>query len=301
MPQTIRKYWGAFQGRVALNYNWPAIDQDSVVVVTASEYTDERVRFIGSASITVANVAPHGPPYDPNHGVTFVVNVDWGSPLNIVTDIILLEDKPIETQTYVPPMPTNIGLAMQYQETGEWCWIAVATSINHFYNPGSTWTQCQVMTVVGQTINKFRLDTSACPSAEILAGHPDLAAILADPYSKAAEFVFDNPLYQIDPEYIKSGGVSDPLKVTGNWASDQPGSLGIDQIASEVNAGRPVVAAITWFSGGSHFVAIAGVLGDSLLVLDPINGQSVVRFGAFPGSYFGGANLDNYTFTKSAS
>jgi Papain-like cysteine protease AvrRpt2 len=299
MPQTIRKYWRAHKGRVTLNYNWPAIDQDSVVVVTASEYNNEHVRFIGAASITVANIAPHGPPYDPNHGVTFVVNVDWGSPLNIVTDITLLDDKPIETQTYVPPMPNNIGLRMQYQETGEWCWIAVATSINHFYHPASTWTQCQIMTIVGQTINKFPPDTSACPSADVLAANPGLAAILADPYSKSAEFVLDNPAYRIDPEYIKSGGVSDPLKVAGNWASDQPGSLGLNQIASEVNAGRPVVAAITWFSGGSHFVAIAGVLGDSLLVLDPINGQSVVRFGAFPTSYFGGATLDNFTFTKS--
>jgi hypothetical protein len=299
MPQTIRKYWRAHKGRVTLNYNWPAIDQDSVVVVTASEYNNEHVRFIGAASITVANIAPHGPPYDPNHGVTFVVNVDWGSPLNIVTDITLLDDKPIETQTYVPPMPNSIGLRMQYQETGEWCWIAVATSINHFYHPASTWTQCQIMTIVGQTINKFPPDTSACPSADVLAANPGLAAILADPYSKSAEFVLDNPAYRIDPEYIKSGGVSDPLKVAGNWASDQPGSLGLDQIASEVNAGRPVVAAITWFSGGSHFVAIAGVLGDSLLVLDPINGQSVVRFGAFPTSYFGGATLDNFTFTKS--
>jgi hypothetical protein len=157
------------------------------------------------------------------------------------------------------------------------------------------------MTIVGQTINKFPLSTSACPSAQVLAANPDLAAILADPYSKPAEFVLDNPAYGIDPEYIKSGGVSDPLKVTGNWASDQPSSLGLDQIASEVNAGRPVVAAITWFSGGSHFVAIAGVLEEGLLVLDPINGQSVVRFGAFPASYFGGAKLDDYTFTKRAS
>jgi hypothetical protein len=298
MPQTIRKYWGAFHGRVTLNYNWPAIDQDSVVLITASEYNNNHVRFIGAASITVANIAPHGPPFDPNHGVTFVVNVDWGSPLNIVTDITLFDNKPIETQTYVPPMPRNVGLRMQYQETGEWCWIAVATSMSHFYNPGSTWTQCQVMTVVGQNINGFPANTSACPSARVLAANPNLVTILADPYSKPAEFVLDNPAYGIDTRYIKSGGVSDPLKVTGNWASDQPGSLSLDQIASEVNAGRPVIAAITWFSGGSHFVAIAGVDGDSLLVLDPINGQSVVRFGAFPGSYFSGAKLDEYTFTK---
>ena len=300
MPRTIRKYWGAFNGRVTLNYNWPAIDQDLAVLVTVSEYNSQFVRFIGAASITVANISPHGPPYDPNHGVTFVVNVDWGSPLNIVTDIILLDNKPIETQTFLPPAPNNIGLRMQYQETTEWCWIAVATSINHFYDRWSTWTQCQVMTVVGQTINKFPPNTSACPSAGVLQANPSLAAALANPYSQAAEFVLENPAYRIDREYIKSGGVSDPLKVTGNFASNQPGNLSLDQIASEVNAGRPVVVGITWFSGGSHFVAIAGVLGDGLLVLDPINGQSVVRFGAFPGSYFGGATLDEYVFTKSA-
>ncbi|GJH22827.1 hypothetical protein CBA19CS22_39815 [Caballeronia novacaledonica] len=51
------------------------------MLITVAEYvvavpqTDEH-RFIGSASITVENIAPHGPPFDGNHGVTFVVNVD---------------------------------------------------------------------------------------------------------------------------------------------------------------------------------------------------------------------------------
>ncbi|MEV0910024.1 hypothetical protein [Streptomyces hokutonensis] len=101
MPQTIRKYWGPFQGRVTLNFNWGAINHDSVVIVTASEYLvstppDAEHRFIGAASITVENIAPHGPPYDPNHGVTFVVNVDWGAPLTIVTDITVLDSPPVE-------------------------------------------------------------------------------------------------------------------------------------------------------------------------------------------------------------
>lgn len=299
MTQTIRKYWGAFKGRATLNYNWPAIDHNSVVLVTVSEYNNDHVRFIGSATIGVSNVAPHGPPFDPNHGVTFVVHVDWEKPLNIVTDITVL-DKPVEIQTYVPPTPRNVGLRMQYQETNEWCWMAVATSVSHFYNPASTWTQCQVMTVVGHNVNGFPANTSACPSAATLAAHPELGPILANPYDKKAEFVLNNPVYEIDARYIKSGGVSDPLKVTGNLGSIQPNNLSLAQIAAEVNAGRPVVAAITWFSGGSHFVAIAGVEGNSMLILDPVNGQSVVRFGAFPGSYFGGATQDEYVFTKRA-
>jgi len=101
MPQTIRKFWGPHRGRTVLNYNWNAISHDSVVIVTAAEYaisapaTSEH-RFVGAANITVENVAPHGPPFDPNHGVTFVVNIDWPSPLPIATDITVLDSKPIE-------------------------------------------------------------------------------------------------------------------------------------------------------------------------------------------------------------
>lgn len=101
MPRTIRKYWGPHKGRVTLNFNWPIINHDSVVLISAAEYVtttppSNEHRFIGAASITVENISPHGPPYDPNHGVTFVVNVDWGTPLPIVTDITVLDSTPIE-------------------------------------------------------------------------------------------------------------------------------------------------------------------------------------------------------------
>ena len=101
MPRTIRKFWGPLQGRATLNFNWPTINNDFVVLVSAAEYvvaqpkTNEH-RFIGAASITVENIAPHGPPFDPNHGVTFVVNVDWPHPLTIVTDITVLDSPPVE-------------------------------------------------------------------------------------------------------------------------------------------------------------------------------------------------------------
>jgi hypothetical protein len=299
MPQTIRKYWGAFSGRVSLNYNWPAIDRDSVVTVTVSEYGAQNVRFVGAASIEVANVAPHGPPWDVNHGVSFIVDVKWDSPLNIVTDITVWDSKRAEPDYYTPPQPINIGLRMQYQEADLWCWIAVAASINHFYNPASTATQCSIMTTVGQNINKFPTNTSACPSAAAIARTPGLAAILADPYNIAALFALEDPSIGIDRRYLKSGGVSDALDVYGNSAGWRGNDLSLDQIAGEVNAGRPVIATIKWNdTGGEHFVAIAGVFGDGLLILDPINGQSVVRFGSFPGAYYQGGTLADYCFTK---
>jgi hypothetical protein len=95
----FRVYWGPIQGRRPLNFNNPVIDQWSVVHITASEYVydgpheplledhSDRQRFIGGADVEVHNVAPHGPPFDPNNGVTFVVKVDWDTPLPIVTDI----------------------------------------------------------------------------------------------------------------------------------------------------------------------------------------------------------------------
>lgn len=194
--------------------------------------------------------------------------------------------------------PQNIGLRMQFQETSQWCWIAVGTSVNHFYNPASTATQCQIMTTIGQNINNFPKNTSACPSAASVASVPGLAAILADPYSSAAEYVLDNPKLGIPSEYIKSGGVSDALKVRGNWASDT-GSMTLDQIASEVNAGRPVCVDIDWNGGPQHVVAIAGVLDNQLLVCDPASGESVQQYENFP--YNGQATIVGYSLTKAGS
>lgn len=301
MPQTIRKYWGLLKGRNSLNYNWPIIDQDSVVLVTASEYTNQQVRFIGSASITVSDITPHGPPYDQNHGVTFILTVDWSSPINVVTDITVLDAKPTTIQLYTPPTPPSIGLRMQFQESTNWCWIAVATSISHFYHPSSAWTQCAVMTDVGHRLNGFPANTGACPSSAVVAANPDLKAALANPYDQAAEYILDNAKYGVDRRYLKTGGVGDPLTTTGNYAGYHGGDTSHAAVAAEIGAGRPVAVDITWNpSGPSHVVAIAGILGDSLLVLDPVNGMSVIRWQNFPATYFGGAKLDGYAFTKSS-
>ena len=108
MPEHIRIYWHPMRGRNTLNFNWDAIDSDSIVHVSASEYRakgqplfigESEPRIVGAANVHVDNVSPHGPDEgDPNHGVTFVVNVDWDDPLPIVTDITVFGEKPIEVQ-----------------------------------------------------------------------------------------------------------------------------------------------------------------------------------------------------------
>ncbi len=194
--------------------------------------------------------------------------------------------------------PQNIGLKMQYQETTEWCWMAVATSINHFYNPASTATQCAIMTTVGQNINGFPKNTSACPTAQAIAAVPGLATILANPYTPVAENVLQNLV--TPTEYIKSGGVGDALNVHGNNAGS--GTLTLDLVTSELAAGRPICVDIAWSGGaGQHVVAIAGVMDDQLLICDPAYGESVIQYELFPGAYQGGASLVGISLTQKGS
>ncbi|OBC04216.1 hypothetical protein A5784_01505 [Mycobacterium sp. 852013-50091_SCH5140682] len=110
VPVSARVFWQMNPGRNVVNLNWDAINADSVVMVSASEYnqfsqqlpdtTDQR--FVGAADITVSNVTPHGPPFDPNHGVTFVVEVAWSAPLTVCTDIAVIANAP-DAVVYVGP------------------------------------------------------------------------------------------------------------------------------------------------------------------------------------------------------
>ena len=200
-------------------------------------------------------------------------------------------------------LPQNIGLRMQYQEADPWCWIAVGTSVALFYNPASPATQCGIMTTVGNTINKYT--SSACPSASAIAKVPGLSAILANPYDKAALYVLenDNATLGIPSEYFKTGGVGDALNVYGNWNSPSLSSITLEQITTEINAGRPIAVDVVWDGGNgeSHYVAIVGVLNDLLLICDPIFGETVIQYELFPNAYKGGATLGSVCLTKKGS
>jgi len=133
-------------------------------------------------------------------------------------------------------LPQNIGLRMQYQETSQWCWIAVATSINHFYNPASTVTQCELRTAAGHMIGGFL--ANGCPTAAAIANVPGLAAKLADPYAKAALYALDDPGLDLPYRDINSGNVADALKVNSNLNLTET-SIALARIVSEISAGRP--------------------------------------------------------------
>jgi hypothetical protein len=113
MSQTARQFWGPFQGRQPLHFEWSIIDSKSVVIITVSEYkvtnpyTNE-YRFIGDAPIWVESVAPRDAsiPGITQNGVDFVVNIDYGAPIYIVTDITVLA--PPEYILYYDPPATQI-------------------------------------------------------------------------------------------------------------------------------------------------------------------------------------------------
>jgi hypothetical protein len=108
MPQTARVFYKGLAGRVKVNFNWAVISWDSIVLVSVAEYNfdadepDHSPRFLGDANVAVESIAPHGPPFDPNNGVTFLVRVDWPTPIDVVADITVLDGPPlfIESQTY---------------------------------------------------------------------------------------------------------------------------------------------------------------------------------------------------------
>src|SRR3954454_9773458 len=124
VPVSARVFWQMNPGRNAVNLNWNAISADSVVMVSASEYNansqklpdGSHQRFVGAADVTVSNVTPHGPPFDPNHGVTFVVEVGWNAPLTICTDIALINNAP-ESVVYVGPGIESNQLIAQTSDT----------------------------------------------------------------------------------------------------------------------------------------------------------------------------------------
>ena len=99
MTRTIRVLWGRTRSGWK-NFNWRGvIDQNSVVHISASEgfvdtgsifgplHAIRRIR--GAATIYVKNVRPH-PDQGGGGGVEFFLQVDWNSPLDVVTDITVV-------------------------------------------------------------------------------------------------------------------------------------------------------------------------------------------------------------------
>jgi hypothetical protein len=134
-----------------------------------------------------------------------------------------------------------------------------------------------------------------------LQSDPELASILADPYTIPARYVLNKPNLRIPEACVKTGGVADALDVRCNRNSGALSSIPLATITQEMEVRRPIAVDLKWKDGGQHCVAVAGVLNDMLLICDPIYGESAIKYESFPAAYRGGASWVSGYLTKEGS
>lgn len=150
--------------------------------------------------------------------------------------------------------------SMQHQQQTQWCWAAVAVSVDLYYYPGSSWTQCKL-------VNHALGQTTCCSSGSTAQCNV--------------------------PWYLDQA-----LNLVGNLASWNGGKATLSAVKGEINACRPICMRIGWTGGGGHFVAIYGHSGNNINVGDPWYGNSVQHYSAFPNAYQGGGSWTHDYYTK---
>jgi hypothetical protein len=176
----------------------------------------------------------------------------------------------------------RINFRIQLQEESEWCWAAVAASIEKYFNPRSAVEQCNVVNRVLQTSSNDFDDgcSGGCDDCKCCC-HPD-----SDICNTPAQ-------------------LADALQEIYKWRATLPRPLRFDEVQREIDGGRPIGVGITWASGNStpngtssnpqpkgHFVVVRGyrVLSSGarqVYVADPLNASGLVDFDEFTLAYYG--------------
>jgi len=144
---------------------------------------------------------------------------------------------------------------MRHQEQTQWCWSATATSVAHYYNAASTWTQCSLVNA-----ELGRGDCCTSPSSNNCNQPWTLNTVLTR---------------------------------VGHLASFAAGATSFADVQVELDNGRPLGVRIGWSGGGGHFNVIACYTSNVLLRLrsvhveDPWYGSSVWDYDSFRTAYQG--------------
>ena len=157
----------------------------------------------------------------------------------------------------------DLIFTMQAQQQSNWCWAAVSTSVSHFYDSTSSWTQCEVAnTQLGRT--------DCCGAG---------ASGACNVYG-----------------YLDQG-----LQEVGHFDHLQNGTVTFQVLRNEIVASRPLGIRVAWSGGGAHFIAAIGAEeGDLVLVGDPGSGaNSLVDYATLETSYSGSGTWTHSYFTKS--
>ncbi|HEY7200966.1 MAG TPA: papain-like cysteine protease family protein [Candidatus Dormibacteraeota bacterium] len=164
----------------------------------------------------------------------------------------------------------NINFTIQHQEQTNWCWAGTSCSVECFYNPASTWTQCKIAnSALGRTDCCGAGAGGAC-----------------------------NQGWYLD----RALGIVNHMNVFST------GSISPDAIDGEMGQGRPVGVRTAWSGGGAHFLALRGryTLWDQatqsypnwVSAADPWYGNSEVLYNTFLNSYQGSGTWSHTYTTK---
>ena len=220
-----------------------------------------------------------------NTGGGFGVRSYAARPVTVVGPIVIAEKR--------------IRFRIQLQEQSEWCWAAVAVSIERYFNPASTMGQCNIA-------NRM-LDELPC-AQDCLPG---------DDGSCCGEC--DDCKCCCHPECCDHPAkLEDALQKIYKWRATLDRPLRFDEIQREIDAGRPIGAGITWKSGNSgpkyrrndtpqqkgHFVVVRGyrVLSSGVrqvYVADPLNPSALVLYDEFTSAYYGDGEWTETDLVKS--
>jgi Papain-like cysteine protease AvrRpt2 len=184
-----------------------------------------------------------------------------------------------------PPAGAAIGarattFVMQPQKETDWCWAAVAVSINGFLDPNplaevATWTQASLATKLLE---------------QVLQWNPPVNCDM-DPNQQC-----DQPM-----------GLDVALTITGNLRPDGAkfsSYLDFASIQCWIDAQLPVGVRVVWLRGGAHFIALSGYLvfrsgEQKVIVQDPLYGPSVQDYSSLQGQYiYQGTWNDTYLVTQ---
>jgi hypothetical protein len=162
----------------------------------------------------------------------------------------------------IDPVDIILKFTMQQQQQSNWCWAATAVSIDHFYNPSSTSTQCAVAN--GQT------GFSDCCGAGA-SGQCNIYGFLDDALTRVGHFVSSNGS-------------------TTSFANTE----------AQVLQGRPLGIRVAWSGGGAHFVAATGTEDNSMVYVSDCGSgtTSLVDYNTLLTAYRGSGTWTHSYFTK---
>lgn len=164
----------------------------------------------------------------------------------------------------------SVSLTIQRQEKSEWCWAATSVSVDLFFRPDSTHTQCDMASLV--------LDLPCCDDG------------------KPAQSDACNAPHALNPVLGRLHLLAaDPILTP----------LTFDRVQKEIDAGRPVCVLIKWLDNQGHvtdrghFIAINGyhvtpAQTQFVSITDPLYGASEIAFLQFiskPGGYRDGKGV----------